>query len=135
MGNRVLIFVSDKTDVGQLYNPDEYPLYRKDVASNFSAQAGAREGELILIEYVSGNTWKIIRRIKWPYSANQYNWLVTDQIGGGNNPNPKEDKPMQLGSDDQAQFGLGLGLGPDPKKKNWLIWVILGFLAYETIKK
>ena len=140
--NRVLVFISDQSiNPESLYNPSDLPIYRKGVTSDFSQQVNGKEGQLVLLEYVSGNQWKVVRRIKWPYSDESYQWLTYEGPGSGSGPINEENRPLKLGTEDQQKFGIGLGLGPDislpglpdPKKIIW--WVIIGILAYNELNR
>ena len=139
---RVLIFIAKQGfNLSDLYNPEGVAIYRKDPSSDFAKQVGGKEGELVLVEYVEGNTWKVIRRVKYPWSDNQYNFLLHGN-GSGTGNNPKEDRPFIVGKDDELSLGLrtggpdfGIGIPPPDLGKDFWLILIIGFLAYQMSKE
>lgn len=125
---KMLVFVnSGNVPLTDLYNPEGLPILRQTAGSTFASEANAKENELFLVEKVTGNMWRVIRRIRYPYTAQQYESLISE---GSQSGQGQENKPVLITGEGEK---LGFGLNPF-SMPNIIPWILFALLGYMVLK-
>lgn len=132
----ILIFGDQEIDgqkvpLSEIYNPGDIPIYRYPVDSPEGRAINAEKNEAVYVERVSGNTFKVIRRIRWPWdNESYYNLIAPPGQGGGNGQYSGVIIPIGAPKESYS-FGAG-GLGNMPTGK-LILYIVAGFLVYNAI--